>query len=158
MSGIFHNALFCIILFSTFLCQILIVQFGSEAFGVADGGLRISQWIACVCFGLGGLIWQWVINVFIMKTAPSEKVSRESQAEYARKHPEKFKVRRPSKPVVTNMALANERWHTLRHGVRTGNLYANVFHMSLKKGVNLHGAARKKFKAAHRNTRIDPIV
>jgi Ca2+ transporting ATPase len=59
----FKNPLFCGILFTTMALQVLIVQFGSVAFHVAEGGLEGKFWAISLGLGVGSLPWQQVINV-----------------------------------------------------------------------------------------------
>jgi len=62
-TGLFRNPLFCGILVTTAFLQVLIVQFGSIAFRVADDGLDGKYWAMSLIFGAGSLIVQQVINV-----------------------------------------------------------------------------------------------
>jgi hypothetical protein len=62
-SGILNNSLFCGILISTAVLQVLIVQFGSVAFHVTEGGLDASYWGLCLAIGAGELLWQQVLNL-----------------------------------------------------------------------------------------------
>lgn len=59
----FNNRLFVGILFSTAILQILIVQFGSVAFKVAEGGLSLQHWALSLFLGALSLIVQQIINV-----------------------------------------------------------------------------------------------
>ncbi|KAL7062823.1 hypothetical protein AAHC03_01458 [Spirometra sp. Aus1] len=54
-SGLFRNWIFLIIWISTFVLQILIVQFGGYAFSTK--ALDIDQWMWCLFFGIGELVW-----------------------------------------------------------------------------------------------------
>ena len=55
--GIFKNWLFVAIIFSILALQIVLVSFGSIAFGVyMFYGLSIQQWMISVAFGSGGLL------------------------------------------------------------------------------------------------------
>ena len=62
-SGILNNGLFCGILLVTAILQVLIVQFGREAFHVSEGGLDWKMWVISICIGLGSLPVQQIINV-----------------------------------------------------------------------------------------------
>ncbi|CAJ1945186.1 unnamed protein product [Cylindrotheca closterium] len=62
-SGIQNNGLFCGILVVTAALQVLIVQFGREAFSVKTGGLDSRGWIISICCGVGSLPVQQIINV-----------------------------------------------------------------------------------------------
>ena len=46
--------------------QIIIVEFGSIAFSTTS--LTLEQWVWCIFFGLGTLVWQQVITTI---TTPS---------------------------------------------------------------------------------------
>jgi Ca2+ transporting ATPase len=61
--GIASNPLFCGILFVTSVLQVLIVEFGSVAFSVSQGGLSGRFWLISVLFGLGSFPVQQIINV-----------------------------------------------------------------------------------------------
>ncbi|XP_030650164.1 plasma membrane calcium-transporting ATPase 4 isoform X3 [Chanos chanos] len=58
--GIFNNMIFCSIVFSTFVIQIVIVQFGGKPFSCV--GLSIDQWLWCVFMGFGCLLWGQLIS------------------------------------------------------------------------------------------------
>jgi hypothetical protein len=62
-AGIQNNFLFCSILLITSVLQVLIVQFGSVAFSVADDGLDGKFWGLSLILGFGSLPVQQVINV-----------------------------------------------------------------------------------------------
>jgi len=62
--GIQSNPLFCGILLSTTLIQIILVQFLGFAFHVVAGGLSSYHWIICLILGAGSLPVQQVINFF----------------------------------------------------------------------------------------------
>jgi Ca2+ transporting ATPase len=59
----FDNPLFYGILFSTAFLQVLIVQYGSLAFHVAEGGLEGKWWGLSLALGVGVFPVQQVINV-----------------------------------------------------------------------------------------------
>merc|ERR1719431_1095526 len=58
--GFFSNWIYYSIWIGTFLSQILIIQFGGVAFSTTR--LNAEQWIWCVFFGLGVLLWQQVVT------------------------------------------------------------------------------------------------
>merc|ERR1719410_525108 len=58
--GFFSNWIYYTIWIGTFLSQILIIQFGGVAFSTTK--LNAEQWIWCVFFGLGVLLWQQVVT------------------------------------------------------------------------------------------------
>uniref|UniRef100_A0A914S0D6 Cation-transporting P-type ATPase C-terminal domain-containing protein n=1 Tax=Parascaris equorum TaxID=6256 RepID=A0A914S0D6_PAREQ len=53
--GLISNKIFCIIWSSTFLAQVLIVQFGGAWFSAAE--LTVKQWIVCLLLGISTLLW-----------------------------------------------------------------------------------------------------
>ncbi|XP_068168913.1 plasma membrane calcium-transporting ATPase 1-like [Antennarius striatus] len=53
--GVFNNPIFCTIILGTLIIQIFIVQFGGKPFSCV--GLTAEQWLWCVFFGLGSLLW-----------------------------------------------------------------------------------------------------
>lgn len=61
--GILDNPLFCSILVVTAVLQVLIVQFGSIAFKVVDGGLNAKYWGISMGLGALSILVQQVINV-----------------------------------------------------------------------------------------------
>jgi Ca2+ transporting ATPase len=61
--GVFRNPLFCGVWISTAVLQVLIVQFGSVAMSVVDGGLNGFYWGISLAFGLGSFPIQQLINV-----------------------------------------------------------------------------------------------
>jgi P-type Ca2+ transporter type 2B len=60
--GIFDNYLFCGILLTTSVLQVLIVQYGSIAFKVAKGGLDAQYWALSLVLGAASLLVQQFIN------------------------------------------------------------------------------------------------
>ncbi|KAJ8007235.1 hypothetical protein DPEC_G00115420 [Dallia pectoralis] len=58
--GIFNNLIFCSIVFSTFIIQIVIVQWGGKPFSCV--GLTIDQWLWCTFLGFGSLLWGQLIS------------------------------------------------------------------------------------------------
>jgi len=59
-SGIFTNPIYYVIWIVTFLSQIIIIQFGGQAFSTSQ--LNLEQWVWCILFGVGTLVWQQVIT------------------------------------------------------------------------------------------------
>lgn len=55
---IFSNRIFCFIWFSTFSLQIVLIQYGSMIFSCVP--LTLDQWMWCLLFGIGTLIWHQV--------------------------------------------------------------------------------------------------
>ncbi|XP_076304667.1 plasma membrane calcium-transporting ATPase 2-like isoform X10 [Tachypleus tridentatus] len=66
--GLFRNPVFYSILLVTFAAQFIIVQFGGYAFSTA--GLTIQQWMWCVFFGCGTLLWGQIITTIPTKKIP----------------------------------------------------------------------------------------
>jgi Ca2+ transporting ATPase len=62
--GIQNNPLFCGIWLITAALQAIIIQFGSIAFHVCEGGLDGKYWAISMALGMGSLPVQQVINVF----------------------------------------------------------------------------------------------
>uniref|UniRef100_A0A6Q2Y7P8 Calcium-transporting ATPase n=1 Tax=Esox lucius TaxID=8010 RepID=A0A6Q2Y7P8_ESOLU len=58
--GIFNNLIFCSIVFSTFVIQVVIVQWGGKPFSCV--GLTIDQWLWCTFLGFGSLLWGQLIS------------------------------------------------------------------------------------------------
>jgi Ca2+ transporting ATPase len=71
----FDNPLFVSILFTTAALQVLIVEFGSIAFKVVDGGLDAKYWGVSLALGLGSLPVQQVINV-LFRMGQEHNISR----------------------------------------------------------------------------------
>lgn len=61
--GVLNNPLFCTIWTSTAVLQVIIVQYGSVAFAVVDGGLDGKMWGLSMALGAGALPVQKVINL-----------------------------------------------------------------------------------------------
>ncbi|RWS28782.1 plasma membrane calcium-transporting ATPase 3-like protein [Leptotrombidium deliense] len=68
--GLFTNPIFYSILFITAGAQIIIVQFGSYAFSTAK--LTLEQWLWCIFFGLGVLLWGQLITTIPTKRIPKK--------------------------------------------------------------------------------------
>uniref|UniRef100_A0A183A8C8 Cation_ATPase_C domain-containing protein n=1 Tax=Echinostoma caproni TaxID=27848 RepID=A0A183A8C8_9TREM len=70
-SGLQRNWLFVVIWFVTFILQVLLIQFGSYAFSTAP--LTADQWMWCLFFGVGELIWGQVIiaATIVINTIPN---------------------------------------------------------------------------------------
>merc|ERR1711937_115778 len=61
--GLFKNPYFGSIWVLTMVIQIIGVQYGGAAIAVHKDGITSRQWLVCVCFGAGELVWHQVINV-----------------------------------------------------------------------------------------------
>uniref|UniRef100_A0A0X3PBV0 Calcium-transporting ATPase n=1 Tax=Schistocephalus solidus TaxID=70667 RepID=A0A0X3PBV0_SCHSO len=85
-SGLHRNMLFVVIWITTFVLQVIIVQFGGYAFSTHP--LAVEHWLWCLFFGLGSLLWgQLVIslpNWIIPKRCIRRKKKRASKkSDYA---------------------------------------------------------------------------
>ncbi|VDN09248.1 unnamed protein product [Dibothriocephalus latus] len=77
-SGLFRNWIFLTIWISTFILQIIIVQFGGFAFSTM--ALDIDQWMWCLFFGIGELIIGQVIICIPDSIIPECKRKRPAKA------------------------------------------------------------------------------
>uniref|UniRef100_F1KRY9 Calcium-transporting ATPase n=1 Tax=Ascaris suum TaxID=6253 RepID=F1KRY9_ASCSU len=68
--GLINNRIFCIIWSSTFVAQILIVQYGGAWFSTA--ALTIKQWIVCLLLGVSTLLWGQVVTTIPSKRLPKQ--------------------------------------------------------------------------------------
>jgi len=59
-TGIFTNPIYYVIWIVTFISQIIIIQWGGQAFSTSK--LNVEQWIWCILFGFGTLVWQQIIT------------------------------------------------------------------------------------------------
>ncbi|VDM92814.1 unnamed protein product [Litomosoides sigmodontis] len=59
-SGLFSNPIYYIIWITTMIAQIFIVQFGGRWFSTA--ALNLEQWLWCLAFGVGALLWGQVVT------------------------------------------------------------------------------------------------
>jgi hypothetical protein len=57
--GILGNPVYWYVTVATWTCQALIIQFGGAAFGTTP--LTGLQWLACIAFGAGTLVWHQII-------------------------------------------------------------------------------------------------
>ncbi|XP_050678391.1 plasma membrane calcium-transporting ATPase 2 isoform X2 [Leptidea sinapis] len=67
--GLFTNPIFYSIWIGTALSQIVIIQFGGMAFSTA--GLTLEQWLWCLFFGAGTLVWGQLVT-----TIPTRKIPK----------------------------------------------------------------------------------
>lgn len=80
-SGIFTNPIFYVIWVSTFASQVFIVHFGDRAFFTLP--LSFEQWLWCLLFGIGTLLWGQVVT-----TVPTRKLPKIMS--WGRGHPEEY--------------------------------------------------------------------
>ncbi|KAI1287074.1 Plasma membrane calcium-transporting ATPase 3 [Halotydeus destructor] len=66
--GLFTNPIFYSIIIITAVSQVLIVQYGGMAFSTK--ALTLDQWLWCVFFGLGVLVWGQLVTSIPTKTLP----------------------------------------------------------------------------------------
>lgn len=60
--GVLNNPIFCLIWIGTFVSQVVIIQYGMLAFNTKE--LALDQWMWCLLFGIGTLLWgQLIISV-----------------------------------------------------------------------------------------------
>jgi len=74
--GFFSNWFFVIIMVVQFTCQILIVEFGGEAFKCTP--LSWNLWLWCVLMGAGELVWNQIINLIPVLIPKSWRVRMSS--------------------------------------------------------------------------------
>ncbi|XP_015840466.1 plasma membrane calcium-transporting ATPase 2 isoform X3 [Tribolium castaneum] len=79
--GIFTNPIFYTIWIGTCVSQILIIQYGKMAF--ATKSLTLEQWLWCLFFGLGTLLWGQLVT-----TVPTRKIPK--ILSWGRGHPEEY--------------------------------------------------------------------
>jgi Ca2+ transporting ATPase len=111
--GLFTNPIYYTIWIATFIGQIVIIQFGGIAFSTRP--LNLEQWIWCIFFGLGTLVWQQIIT-----TIPNSCIPH--SLSYGRQPPPE-----PTSPIAFNVA-GNEVGHHHHHhhesfsGSRSGQI------------------------------------
>ncbi|VDN94672.1 unnamed protein product [Brugia pahangi] len=59
-TGLFSNPIYYVIWIATMIAQIFIVQFGGRWFSTA--ALNLEQWLWCLAFGVGVLLWGQVVT------------------------------------------------------------------------------------------------
>jgi len=77
-AGIMNNSLFYSIWLSTSIVQVIIVEFGSVTFSVAEGGLDLKFWGLSLVLGAGSLPVQQIIN-FIYRQVLDYKERRDEK-------------------------------------------------------------------------------
>nr|XP_034836749.1 plasma membrane calcium-transporting ATPase 3 isoform X4 [Maniola hyperantus] len=68
--GLFTNPIFYSIWIGTALSQVVIIQFGGMAFSTA--GLSIDQWLWCLFFGAGTLVWGQLVTSIPTRKIPKK--------------------------------------------------------------------------------------
>ncbi|CAH0394305.1 unnamed protein product [Bemisia tabaci] len=79
--GFFTNPIFYSIWISTVISQVVIIQFGGTAFSTKS--LTLDQWLWCLFFGFGTLIWGQIVT-----TVPTRKLPK--ILSWGRGHPEEY--------------------------------------------------------------------
>nr|XP_022915535.1 plasma membrane calcium-transporting ATPase 2 isoform X3 [Onthophagus taurus] len=79
--GIFTNRIFCSIWIGTCLAQGVIIQYGKMAFSTKS--LTLEQWLWCLFFGVGTLLWGQVVT-----TVPTRKIPK--ILSWGRGHPDDY--------------------------------------------------------------------
>lgn len=67
--GFFTNPIFYSIWIGTMLSQVFIIQYGKDAFSTKS--LSLEQWMWCLLFGLGTLLWGQIVT-----TVPTRKIPK----------------------------------------------------------------------------------
>ncbi|KOB77531.1 Calcium-transporting ATPase [Operophtera brumata] len=73
--GLFTNPIFYSIWIGTAASQVVIIQFGGMAFSTA--GLSLDQWLWCLVFGAGTLVWGQLVT-----TMPTRKIPKNLSERY----------------------------------------------------------------------------
>ncbi|XP_055372727.1 plasma membrane calcium-transporting ATPase 2 isoform X3 [Condylostylus longicornis] len=81
VQGLFTNPIFYSIWIFTCISQVVIVQYGKMAF--ATKALTLEQWLWCILFGVGTLVWGQIIT-----TVPTRKLPK--ILSWGRGHPEEY--------------------------------------------------------------------
>ncbi|KAJ6215836.1 hypothetical protein RDWZM_010336, partial [Blomia tropicalis] len=68
--GLFSNPIFYGILIVTAVAQVIIVQWGGRPFNTAS--LTLEQWMWCILFGVGVLVWGQLITTIPTKRIPKQ--------------------------------------------------------------------------------------
>uniref|UniRef100_A0A1B0CDK4 Calcium-transporting ATPase n=1 Tax=Lutzomyia longipalpis TaxID=7200 RepID=A0A1B0CDK4_LUTLO len=79
--GIFTNPIFYVIWIGTTISQVVIIQYGKMAFSTK--GLTLEQWLWCLFFGVGTLLWGQLVT-----TVPTRKLPK--LLSWGRGHPEEY--------------------------------------------------------------------
>ncbi|KAG4079815.1 hypothetical protein HA402_014946 [Bradysia odoriphaga] len=79
--GVFTNPIFYSIWIGTCVSQVVIIQYGKMAFSTKE--LTLEQWLWCLFFGLGTLLWGQVITTVPTRTLPK-------LLSWGRGHPEQY--------------------------------------------------------------------
>ncbi|XP_041632613.1 plasma membrane calcium-transporting ATPase 2 isoform X1 [Drosophila kikkawai] len=81
IEGLFTNPIFYTIWIFTMISQVLIIQYGKMAFSTK--ALSLDQWLWCIFFGIGTLVWGQLIT-----SVPTRKLPK--ILSWGRGHPEEY--------------------------------------------------------------------
>ncbi|XP_023296722.1 plasma membrane calcium-transporting ATPase 2 isoform X3 [Lucilia cuprina] len=95
LEGLFTNPIFYTIWIFTMISQVIIVQYGNVAFSTK--ALTLDQWLWCIFFGLGTLVWGQLIT-----SIPTRKLPK--ILSWGRGHPEEY---------TDGMNLGEERFDSI---------------------------------------------
>jgi len=115
-SGIFNNRMFLAVTGATFILQILLVQYGGVPINVIKGGLGWSDWIFCLCAGASSLVWQFFINLLLIRITP-------------------LVTKAP--PVPRHNLRSTSSWQHVKDRFEYGRVYARAFGVSLNTGLRV---------------------
>jgi len=130
--GVLSNRVFVLVVSSTVVIQIAMVQFGGVPVNLLPGGLTQNQWLISCLVGAGSIPWQWIINVALLLTTPSEEDNEDPSTG------EKVDLERSASEVRRS---AKKAWEVVRHEMRYGRVYARAFGVPLAKGVAIRKRA-----------------
>ncbi|XP_049796998.1 plasma membrane calcium-transporting ATPase 3-like [Schistocerca nitens] len=126
-SGMLQNKIFCGIWISTFIAQVAIVHYGSVAFSTVP--LALDQWMWCLFFGIGALVWRALINPI------PTRITAMTLLRVRGRHKAHHKVLpSPSEPMLPRSRVL---WLRGISRIRTQIRVVNAFREGVEKHVNL---------------------
>ncbi len=124
--GFFSNPIFYGLWILTMIAQALIVQFGGEAFSTVQ--LSLDQWLWCILFGVGTLLWGQIIT-----SIPTRKIPK--ILSWGRGPPESYadiqKRIHPTDPETGRKRRAHILWIRGLTRLQTQIRVINAFHQAL---------------------------
>ncbi|XP_049843239.1 plasma membrane calcium-transporting ATPase 2-like [Schistocerca gregaria] len=130
-SGMLQNKIFCGIWISTFIAQVAIVHYGSVAFSTVP--LSLDQWMWCLFFGIGALVWRALINPI------PTRITATTLLRVRDRHEAHHKVLpSPSEPMLPRSRVL---WLRGISRIRTQIRVVNAFREGVEKRVNLEDPA-----------------
>ncbi|XP_046983094.1 plasma membrane calcium-transporting ATPase 2-like [Schistocerca americana] len=130
-SGMLQNKIFCGIWISTFIAQVAIVHYGSVAFSTVP--LSLDQWMWCLFFGIGALVWRALINPI------PTRITAMTLLRVRDRHEAHHKVLpSPSEPMLPRSRVL---WLRGISRIRTQIRVVNAFREGVEKRVNLEDPA-----------------